>query len=241
MANELKKLLGREITINLQSIEYSKIGEYHKENHLGNQDYTYSKETTDGAFYAVADGVSSCENSRKGAEIACIISAKVILDDIDYYFDSTPEKTISLILANIRHRICKIAKETNNKDISYASTLCFVCVHKKRHQVMTFVLGDSRVYFFSSELAYQKNPVHTYDDNVTCTTMTKFAQEDAGFSIDNYSEDDRFILCTDGCWKNLFYIDEKNNTVMKKVDSNEIIEYLNDILISDDCSFLTVA
>ena len=76
---------------------------------------------------------------------------------------------------------------------------------------------------------------------MTCTTLTEFAQEDVGFSIDDYSEDDRFILCTDGCWKNLFYIDEKNNTVMKKVDSNEIMEYLNDTMISDDCSFLAVA
>ncbi len=225
----------------MNHIQYSKIGEYHKKNNLENQDYTYTYETSEGAFYAIADGVSSCKNSREGAEIACAISAKVVLDDIDYYFDSNPEKTINLILANIRRRISQIAKEANQKDISYASTLCFVCVHKKRHQAMTFVLGDSRVYFFSSESVYQKNPVHAYEDNETCTTLTKFAQEDVGFSIDNFSEDNRFILCTDGCWKNLFYIDEKNNTAMKKVDNNEIMEYLNETMISDDCSFLAVA
>lgn len=220
---------------------FSKTGEYHKKHNLENQDYSYTYETSEGAFFAMADGVSSCENSREGAEIACAISAKVILDDIDYYFDSKPEKTIDLILANIRHRIRKIAKGAHQKDISYASTLCFVCVHKKRNQVMTFVLGDSRVYFFSSGTAYQKNPVRTYEDNVTCTTLTEFVREEVGFSIDDYSEDDGFMLCTDGCWKNLFYIDENNNTVMKKVDSNEIMEYLNNTVITDDCSFLAVA
>lgn len=115
----------------MQSIEYSKTGEYHKENNLDNQDYIYTQETAAGAFYAVTDGASSCENSRKGAEIACKISAKIILDDIDYYFDSKPEKTINLILSNIRNKINKVAGDLNENEMSFASTLCFICVHKK--------------------------------------------------------------------------------------------------------------
>lgn len=224
----------------MQSIEYSKTGEYHKENNLDNQDYIYTQETAAGAFYAVADGASSCENSRKGAEIACKISAKIILDDIDYYFDSKPEKTINLILSNIRNKINKVAGDLNENEMSFASTLCFICVHKKRQQVMTFVLGDSKVFALYPESICQKNPVNAYKNNETCTVLTDFANEDVGFSIESYFANSQFVLCTDGCWKELFYMNEDNRVAMRSESVEGIEDYLESVKMFDDCSFLAV-
>lgn len=224
----------------MQSIEYSKTGEYHKENNLDNQDYIYTQETAAGAFYAVADGASSCENSRKGAEIACKISAKIILDDIDYYFDSKPEKTINLILSNIRNKINKVAGDLNENEMSFASTLCFICVHKKRQQVMTFVLGDSKVFALYPESICPKNPVNAYKNNETCTVLTDFANEDVGFSIESYFENSQFVLCTDGCWKELFYMNEDNRVAMRSESVEGIEDYLESVKMFDDCSFLAV-
>ena len=86
--------------------------------------------------------------------------------------------------SNIRNKINKVAGDLNENEMSFASTLCFICVHKKRQQVMTFVLGDSKVFALYPESICQKNPVNAYKNNETCTVLTDFANEDVGFSIE---------------------------------------------------------
>lgn len=199
------------------------------------------QETESGAFYAVADGVSSCENSRQGAEIACRISAKVLLDDIDYYFDAVPEMTVGLILSNIRSRIGRVADEMRREGVSFASTLCFICINKKRKKMMSFVLGDSRIYAVRSGAVRQLNPVRTYDGNVTCTTMTAFAQEEVGFGITDRSPGETYLLCSDGCWRELFFADENARLVMREKDIDKLPAFFDGRKTGDDCSFVAVA
>ncbi len=224
-----------------QVTRYSKIGEFHKQKHLENQDFIYEKETECAVFYAVADGVSACANSSEGARIACEISAKVILDDVDYYFDLKREKAIHLVISNIRKAIEKAAASAGAAPLSFASTLCFLCIHKKAGRIMTFVLGDSRIYGIRSGTIIQKNPVREYRENVTCTTMTAFAQADAAFAVNCLDKNEAWMLCTDGCWKELFFLDDNKQISMREMRLDRIAGYLERRTIGDDCTFLTVA
>ena len=226
--------------MNRNICEYSKIGEYHRKNHLENQDYLYVQETDKGIFCAVADGVSACENSRQGAEIACKVSAKVILDDIDYYFEASREKTINLVLSNVRNHIRRAAEAADQSGDSFASTLCFICIHKQKKQRMTFVLGDSKAYSLQPNRISQLNPVREYADNVTCTTMTRSAGKDAGLSVEPFGDSEGLLLCTDGCWKALFDGDVNRVKPLQINNIDNVKTYLDSVGNGDDCSFLAV-
>ena len=222
-------------------VKYSKTGEYHKLNKIVNQDFIFRFENEEAAFFAVADGVSSCANSRQGAEIACKTGAKVILDDVDYYFGLSPQKTINILVANIKNEIEKAAAQSDSPAKSFASTLCFACIEKKSGKMMTFVLGDSRIYSISGQNIDVMNPVRSYGHGITCTTMTDRCESDARLEISIPGKYSEYMLCTDGCWKNLFFTDEKNRLNMRESSTGKAAEYLKSRAIDDDCSFLLIA
>ena len=220
--------------------QYTKLGEYHKVNKIENQDYIYSQENKEALFFAVADGVSSCKNSRAGAEIACKVSAKVILNDVDYYFASKPEKTIRLLLSNIKSEIHNTAIILNQEPISFASTLCFACINKQSGKIMLFVLGDSKIYCINKSNISQINRVQSYGENITCSTMTQHCETDARLELKTINCDDVFLLCTDGCWKTLFKTDD-NRIAMLEENIDYIDRFLDKKTINDDCSYILIA
>lgn len=218
---------------------YKKTGNYHIANGLPNQDCVWEAENEIIKVAIIADGVSTCKNSLKGAEIVCKAVGEILLDEAEYIFASGKEKTAGLIAAYIYKKLLIEANVQKEKVESFSSTISFVCFNKAIGKVMTFVLGDSLIYGIKGDsFLLACSPVIS-DENGILTTTTHGIEDYIDiniFSTDDYS---RFVLCTDGAWRT-FYKDgrlQKNISSMincKHIES--IKKYFDAQNCFDDCS-----
>ncbi len=216
-------------------VTYTKTGLAHLNGGIGNQDYYFCAENDDAVFYAVSDGVSACADSAEGAMIACKTAAEILLDDVDYYFDSKKIKTAGLILDNIREDIRAKASASGKDPRSYSGTLSFVLSSKKDSRMMTFSVGDSRIYKVTDEGVSLISGSKNCSDNLTVSTMTADAADDAELEIIERKDGESYILCTDGVWKGLT---DHPEVVMN--DPETIESSLDNEAQADDCTFLFI-
>lgn len=184
--------------------------------------------------------MSACKNSRIGARIACEISGEILLDHVDYYFESSSEKAKSLILMNIRNAIEQQAKNDGCSIEDYASTLCFVCFDKRLHRVIMFSLGDSRIYQIQNDEIRYINRTVSHGENVICSTVSSSAKREAILNCKSSEENEAFLLCTDGMWKTA---EERGllSDPMGWEDPKRVIDFFEQYPTNDDCSFLLAA
>lgn len=219
---------------------YSKTGEYHKKNNIENEDVLFCKTNELFDFYAVADGVSFCENSRKGAEIVCYAACNIMMNEFDYYIDSPVSKAAWLITECIKRKLMDCAIKSCQKVESFASTLCFFCIEKRTGRAISFTLGDSHLYIINSEgLRLSKGTV-LYEDNVICATVTQNADRAVTINYYNKDEYDGFMLCTDGIWKSI--MSASGFSEAQTVEEYRfLLENLKNKKIQDDATVLLVA
>ena len=168
------------------------------------------------------------------------MSASVILDHVEYYFGSDSKKVKSIILENIREEIKKQAERDGLFPEDYASTLSFVCHNKATGQVLTFSLGDSRIYRVRDGCAEYVNQTKPHDRNIVCSTVSFSAENEAVLKKTHAEPNEGFLLCTDGMWKNAEKA-EFERSVFGIYGSASLAKQLEEQKISDDCSFLFVA
>lgn len=215
---------------------YSKTGQWHKAHNQENQDAVYYFENDDIVFCAVADGVSSCENSKRGAELACELACRLCRYEYKYFFSIEKEIIKWLIVSYIQKHISSYAEKNGHAPESYASTLCFVCIDKYTDKMITFTLGDSRIYLVNG-----KNTVLCTDtasireDNLTNTTMTVNAYYDVSVTFEVFTEGGSVLLCTDGVWRNT------SELLTDMTECATLADHLDNALIADDSTFLYVA
>lgn len=185
---------------------------------------------------AVADGVSSCRNGKKGAEIAVKAAAELLLEETEYFFSSEKEKIAGLIVSYIRDKIFSFVEKNNQEPESYASTLSFVCRNKKTNEVMTFLLGDSLIFSFGEKEKHRLacKPVFL-NDFKTITTMTENAEKFVDIKRNAPKDISYFVLATDGAWAS-FYENSGFAEDFKAITEKEIVEYLKKQECKDDCS-----
>lgn len=218
---------------------YQKTGNYHITNGLPNQDFVWEAENEIIKAVIIADGVSTCKNSLKGAETACKAIAEILLDDAEYIFASDKEKTAGLIVAYIYKKLLIEANAQNENVESFSSTLSFVCFNKVTRNVLTFVLGDSLIYGVGKDSFRLIGSPVFFEGNGTFTTTTQGVESCVDINI--FSEDDfsRFILCTDGAWRTFYksgILKEDVSCVMKSENLISVKNYFDAQNCFDDCS-----
>lgn len=192
-------------------------------------------------FYAVADGVSSCTNSKKGAEISCRVACDVMMNEFDYYIDIPNQKAAWLIVEYIKRKLTEYADKSLQNFETFASTLCFVCIDKISGKALSFTLGDSHLYIMNSNEISLAKGTKLYENNIVCATVTKNAEEAVTINHYNKEEYNGFVLCTDGIWKLLFNENNKSCEPQTAEDHKELIERLKTKKIQDDATVLFVA
>jgi len=112
--------------------KFSRIGSYHRELNLDNQDYLYSIEGKDYIAIMLADGAAACEKGLEGARMSCQAMAHVIEQEGMVFFNYPKEKIAYLLTEQILYCI-----ECNKHDAydlkEYGST--FALVLWRRRQV----------------------------------------------------------------------------------------------------------
>lgn len=217
---------------------YSKIGEMHKRENMENQDCVYSAENQYTSFFAVADGVSACKNSKLGARLACEVCSEILLDHAGYYFNADAEKVKKILLTNIRSAIAGQAKQDRCTPKDYASTLTFLCVDELSDRILTFSLGDSRIYRIDDRGVHPVCQTVNREQGGICTTISCSAEKEAVVQKSDRQKKDKFLLCTDGMWRTAEAASLLDDPDLFQDDGTTITDLLDRQKIHDDCSFL---
>lgn len=224
-------------------IEYSKIGEYHKEKKCENQDVIYYDENDNFQVISLADGVSACKKSKYGAEIVAKSITNLMIKKGSYFFDFSAGETAHLVLSHILYELKQCAK--NNEDIEnineYSSTLACVVVDKKKKSILCFSLGDSIIMASGNGQTCIVTPPSSYSEDGCCVTTTKNADLLASVKIINSDNVESIMICSDGAWKKM-YEHQKLKPEIKEILVNnrydQLNKYLSEQRCFDDCSFI---
>lgn len=217
---------------------YQKTGKFHLERGLDNQDIVYEAESKTAKIIVIADGVSSCTNGGKGAEIACNAVSNIMLNETAYMFSSSSGKVADLLSAYVYKQLNIAAKKDNQPIISYSSTLSFVCYNKISREIMTFILGDSLIYMILDGNMILACKPKLFDDSKTYTTTTKNVAEVIEINLFASQNSARYLLATDGAWKTFYSGGVLSDKIEQAVREEKIIDYLEEQQCTDDCSIV---
>ena len=223
---------------------YSKTGKRHRDLLIENQDYFLHSETDKVEMIILADGVSSCSKSRKGAQIACETVEKILALNGTQLFELDKNIVANLILDNVLSAFKNEQIKDKCEITDYSSTLCFVCLDKAKDRVLSFSLGDSMIYKLSENGCVLLNQPDSFFGNKCCVTTTMGASEKVKIDMLNSEEINGMMICSDGAWS-LFYnqnvFDEELWEHSKKQNYYEFKKYLDNCVNIDDSSFIIMA
>ena len=220
-------------------VTYTKTGTRHQSLGQNCQDAVFYRDTPDLTFLALADGVSACENSRIGAELACRTAAEYVIDYASTFHNCDETKIAYLILDQVRYELENKAREMDWEPETLASTLSFCCIRKSTREVLVFHLGDGGIYTMQERglsmlLPPDGRPMGPAN---TITRNNHRAAQVRSFSLPNSA---RFFLCSDGVVKLLRSHPEKDTMVaaLESGDYKTLGAILDRIDSSDDCGFI---
>ena len=216
----------------------SRKGRYHREKKLTNQDFVTGGETDRYIVLSLADGVSACKYSRKGAKIACNTAQEMLLSHGERFFSLDSHSAVHCILSKIKHETEKQAVHDTEE---YSCTLACVLFDKKTNKIFYFSFGDSLIMAIEKDRC--KILAQPFDSRDGIPPITsRFAENIAcaGVTDANFES---LMLCSDGAW-NLMYKRGSLDTEIKKILINKNFNALKSFLKEkngfDDCSFIAV-
>ena len=217
---------------------YSKTGSAHIADGICNQDAVLTASANGISLAVLADGVSSCENSRTGAEYVCGLIRDIMLTEADFYMSLKSKSIAGLIVGFVRDELKKLADGAGEEPVSYASTLCFVCIDSRRGKTLVFSLGDSRIYAVGSDSGTAA--LGREYEIAGCATMTDGVQHKVYAEVFPSEKFDSFMLCSDGAWRLMTAseaIESKLQEDIAAEDVRSIYEFFDSADNQDDCSY----
>ena len=206
-----------------------------------NQDYVLHSETDGIEMIILADGVSSCSRSRKGAEISCKTVEKILTRYGLQIFQWDKKEVAEFVLSCVTDELECEQKTENCKITDFSSTLCFVCLDKKKQRALCFSLGDSLIYKLSEKGCVLLNQPDVYEDNRCCATTTIGAVDKVKVNVVDVTNINGMMICSDGAWK-LFYNQNTFNDDLweysKKQNYYEFKKYIDRSKNMDDSTFI---
>ena len=222
--------------------KFSKIGTYHSNNGVENQDVVLSGNTARFAVITLADGVSSCAKSQTGALIASKAITNLLLKKGDYFLEFEKNKTADLAVSHILYELNQTAGEIGDNTKEYSSTISSILYDKRTKKMLFFNLGDGMILSTANgRCSILSIPA---DSSEGCpVTTTKNVHLMVNTNVIDASEIDSVLICSDGAWKQMFKKNLMRENVQKMVengDYNNLQTYLESQDIFDDCSFISM-
>lgn len=217
-------------------------GKHHEYKSERNQDALLYRKR--GKYFAMglADGVSTCEHSKEGAEITCETVIDFLLKHSERLFYMDENEVANGIILNVRHYLKKIAEEYGNSIEDYSSTLACVLFDTVNNKMLYFSIGDSLITATKNDNCYiVAMPCDSRNGCCVTTTFNAGLMAKVGIiDVDNISS---VMLCSDGAW-HLMYRRNRMSQEIKDVVVKREYDKLKEILLdkerSDDCSFISV-
>ena len=154
---------------------------------------------------AVADGVSSCREAKKGAEIVSAAAVEVLLHHAERLFQNDTETVRGTVMKYVRYRL-KMEAEANQAAVEdYGCTLVCVLIDLNQKRMLYLSTGDSGIITLGESTVWTENrEIYAMDPNKPIVTVAT----DEDFSATNCRVVDlwcvqQVILCSDGFWRPL--------------------------------------
>ena len=220
----------------------SEAGKYHKETGEENQDVLCCAQNKKYSVISLADGVSTCQEAKKGAEIACRAITELFFKNADHLLEFDNEQIAELALSHILFELKRQA-EANFKDLTdYSSTIASVLIDKKKKRMLCFNLGDS-IIIATGKGKCRVLSMPSDSSSGCCTTTTTGASSMASVNIFYTDGLESVVLCSDGAWKQMFNKNRLKPEVFSMLSNNDY-DRLKDFLLGqkcfDDYSFISM-
>ncbi len=221
---------------------FTRTGLYHKQLNKENEDRFCSAQDERYLVIALADGVSTCEMSGTGAEIAAKEITKLFFQKAEFFFGFTSEQIAGFALAHVLYELQKRADQDKKPLKDYSSTLASVLYDKETKKLLYFSLGDGVI--FASERGKCSILTPPADSSRGCpVTTTKGAQKHVTARIVDAKELDSVMICSDGAWTQMVGRSRILPWIAEAIggsDYGKITTFLSELETEDDCSCITL-
>jgi serine/threonine protein phosphatase PrpC len=197
-----------------------------------NEDCLLSEQLShDISFHIIADGMGGYNHGEKAAKIV-----------VETLFDQISQIDFSAIVEEFIISVCekanlKLREEGTKLSSKIGSTFAAVLILKDK--VFAFWMGDSRIYQYNkhNQLLFQSedhslinelrlsrklsvSEIRKYDSIVTRSLTGEFIENPPQIEIRQYSPTDKWILCSDGLYKQI------NPDVVLEMTQEDLLSYL---------------
>lgn len=222
--------------------KFSHIGKWHASAEGENQDYICSGKQGRNTVITLADGVSTCKESKTGAKISGDTITRLFLNKGELLQEYEAKDIAEMTLVEILYELEQAADKEAEDIEEYSSTVASVLHDQKNKRLMCMSLGDSLIMGTSGDDCYVLTM--PYDSrNGCCVTTTENATTHTEVKMFDDSEMDSVIIMSDGAWKHVFDRNSLKQEVRRMLTAGDyegLKDYLKDQDGSDDYSFITM-
>lgn len=222
---------------------YSKIGVIHQNEGGENQDALRFEQTERFAVISLADGVSSCRESKTGAEIASKAITGLFIKLGESLFERKDSQIAEFVLSHILYELNKRANEDSQMIEEYSSTIASVFIDKRTGRLLCFNLGDGIIMATHRGKCFVlEAPIES--PNGCCTTTTQGVQTKISISKFEMPGVESIIICSDGAWRDMYSKNKlKDNPYLFLVSNSydELESFLMRQDHFDDSSFISLS
>ena len=217
---------------------FSTVGRHHEQN----QDFFLFDKSRTYCAMVLADGVSTCSKSGKGAETVCHAVTEYLLQHGKRFFAMDSQEATNYLLDYILFKLKQTAEQESALLEEYSSTMACILVDRYQNQMLYFSIGDSLILAAKEDkCSVVAMPSDSRNGCCVTTTFNASAMAKAG-KIDTKNIHS-VIICSDGAWHHMYHRN-RLNPLVKETLIHQDYEQLKDFLMEkdrfDDCSFISV-
>lgn len=232
--------------IMLKEIDYmnymSLAGSHHNYDNDCNQDSIMYGKNERFCAMVLADGVSSCSESAKGAEIVCKAVTAYLLKNGERLFYMPEYEIADCITSHILYKLERVSTEERNDIEEYSSTVAFTLCDRTTRKMLYFSIGDSLI------IAIKKSNCSIVampgDSRNGCyVTTTEDVSSLAKTGIIGTENINSIIICSDGAWHLMYNRNRLCQDIKSLLISQNYTALKNTLAEKerfDDCSFISV-
>ena len=222
--------------------QLSKTGTYHLDAHEENQDALCYGCNRSFSVISLADGVSTCKEAKRGAEIASRAITDLLLQKGDHLFGFENQQIADFALSHVLYELKQKASEDRENLAEYSSTIASVFWDKRHGKLLCFNLGDSLI-MATGKSGCRVLAMPSDSSSGCCVTTTKNALLMATVRVIDTSQIESVIICSDGAWKPMFTKNKLRPEVaalLIRQEFEELKAFLNKQDCFDDYSFISM-
>ena len=219
---------------------FSAAGKHHGYDDNNDQDALIFKENESFCVMVLADGVSTCEKAKRGADVTCNSTADFMLEHAYELFLTDKGEAADMLTMNILEKL-SIEASADNRDIEeYSSTVAAILFDRINDRMFYFNIGDGLI------IAVKNNKccivAMPMDSRNGCLVTTSFdAAAKAKTGIVDTTDTHSVMICSDGAWHLIYHRNRMLQSIKEMILSRDYDRLKETFLEKeryDDCSFI---